>query len=242
MKTFCMALLLTSSLQDTDSAKAEKLFQAMAKSLTGAKTLQCSFEIAMETSDGKAKVTGKLAFAEGNKYRLQADGDFFGNKVRIESIADGMKMHWSMGAPGQPPQSATGDVPPNMNEFLRESMARSGIFIGVFPKPTKKAEPEASDACLAQNKKADEIYKATDFKLGGKEVLDKRETRKIEYRLTIDQEESMAVTVWLDAESNLPLKRQLVMGKDKVQLQMVETCTNYRINEAIEAKEFAVPK
>jgi outer membrane lipoprotein-sorting protein len=242
MQTFWMGLLLIGSLQDSDSAKAEKLFQAMANKLTGAKTLQCSFAIAIETSDGKAKVTGKLAFAEGNKNRLEADGDFFGNKVQVAMISDGMKTQWTMAAGGQPPQSSTGDVPPNLNEFLREGMARSGVFIGLFPKSTKKAQPQPCGDCLEQNKKADEVFQISGFKLDGKEILDKRETRKIEFHLTIDKQDPIAVTVWLDAESTLPLKRQLTMGKGKMQFQMVETYMNCRVNEVIEAKEFAVPK
>jgi outer membrane lipoprotein-sorting protein len=242
MQTFWMGLLLIGSLQDSESAKAEKLFQAMANQLTRAKTLQCAFAIAIETKDGKATVKGTLAFAEGNKNHLAAEGEFFGNKVQIEMISDGMKMKTSMAAGGQPPQSATGDVPPNFNEFLLEGMARSGIFIGLFPKTTKKCEPQPCGVCLEQNKKADELFQVSGFKLGGKEMLDKREARKIEYLLTIDKQDQMAVTVWVDVERNLPLKRQLVMGKDTAQLQMIETCTNYRINEAIEAKEFAVPK
>ncbi|HEV3449191.1 MAG TPA: hypothetical protein VG099_31430 [Gemmataceae bacterium] len=242
MQALWMALLLTGAMQDADSAKAEKLFQTMATKLTGAKTLQCSFAIAIETGTGKASVTGTLAFAEENKHRFQADGVFFGNKMRIETISDGMKMKWTMAAAGQAPQSSTGDVPPKTNEFLREGMARGGIFIGVFPKTTKKDQPEPSDACLEQNRKADEIYQISDFKLGGQEKLDQRESRKIDYRLTVDKNEQIAVTVWLDADNNLPLKRQLVMGKGKSQVQIVETCTNYRMNEAIEAKEFAVPK
>jgi outer membrane lipoprotein-sorting protein len=242
MQTFWMGLLLTASMQGPESAKAEKLFQAMANTLTTTKTLQCSFAIAIELNDRKGRFNGRLAFAEGNKYRLEADGDFFGNKLHIESISDGMKMKWTMGAAGQPPQSATGDVPPKANEFLRESMARSGVFIGLFPKPTKKAQPEVCDVCLEQNKKAEEIYEVSNFKLGGKEMLGKREIRQIEYRLTIDKQDQVAVTVWLDTENNLPLKRQLAMSMAKEQLQMVETCTDFRINELIDAKEFAVPK
>jgi outer membrane lipoprotein-sorting protein len=241
MQIFLMVLLLCASPQEQESANAEKLYQAMAKKLTGAKTLQCSFEIAIETDMGKAKTSGVLAFAEGNKNRLKADGDFFGGKVQIEVISDGKNYRMSMTAADQPPQPKAGDVPPNMNEFLREGMARGGVFVGLFPKPQKTAHAQTSNVSLEQDRKIEDHLQISDFKLGNKENIGKRATQRIEYTLTIDKE-PFVVTLWLDPETNLPLKRQLSMGKGKTRFQLVENYMNYRINEDIEAKEFALPK
>jgi outer membrane lipoprotein-sorting protein len=241
MQIFWMVLLLSASPQEQESAKAEKLYQAMAKKLTGAKTLKCSFEIAIELDMGKAKATGVLAFADGNKNRLKADGDFFGGKLQIEMISDGKNYRMTMTAAGQPPQSSTGDVPPNMNEFLRGGMARGGVFIGLFPKTQKKAQAQTSNVSLEQDGKIEDLLPISAFKLGKKENIGKRETQRIEYTLTIDKE-PFAVTLWLDPETNLPLKRQLSLGKGKTQFQLVENYMNYSVNDNIEAKEFALPK
>jgi outer membrane lipoprotein-sorting protein len=241
MQIFLMVLLLSASPQEQDSAKAEKLYQAMAKKLVGAKTLQCSFEIVIELDMGKAKAAGVLAFAEGDKNRLKADGDFFGSKLQIEMISDGMKHRMTMAVGGQAPQSSTGDNPPKANEFLREGMARGGVFIGLFPKPTKTAQAQTCNVCLEQGGKIEDLLPISAFKLGKKENLGKRETQRIEYTLTIDKE-PFAVTLWLDPETNLPLKRQLSVEKGKAQFQLIENYMNYRINEKIEAKEFALPK
>jgi outer membrane lipoprotein-sorting protein len=241
MQIFWMVLLLGALPQDQDSAKAEKLYHAMANKLTGAKTLACSFEIAIETDMGKAKAAGVLAFAEGNKNRLKADGDFFGAKLQIEMISDGKNYRMTMTPAGRPPQPITDVVPPNMNEFLRKGMARGGVFIGLFPKTQKKADAQTSNVSLEQHGKIEDLLPISNFKLGKKEDIGNRATQRIEYTLTIDKE-PFAMTLWLDPESNLPLKRQISPAKGKVQFQLIENYTNYRINENIDAKEFALPK
>jgi outer membrane lipoprotein-sorting protein len=128
-----------------------------------------------------------------------------------------------------------------MNEFLRKGMVRGGVFIGLFPKTQKKAQAQTSNVSLEQDGKIEDLLPISEFKLGKKENLGKRATQKIEYTLTIDKE-PFRVTLWLDPETNLPLKRQLLVGKGKAQFQLIENYADYRINENIDAKEFALPK
>ncbi|HYV34920.1 MAG TPA: hypothetical protein VE988_04395 [Gemmataceae bacterium] len=243
-KTRRKILELLAPLQKEESAKAEKLYQAMANKLIATKTFQCSFELAMEFDGGKAKLAGWAAFAEGNKSRLKADGDIFGANWQIETVSDGKQTRVTMAVAGKPPQSTTSDVPAKANDFLREAMARGGIFVGLFPKP-KKTDRQTGIVSIEQDQKertAQEIYQISDFKLGEKEMIGDRETQKIDYVLTINKEEQASLTLWLDPETSLPLKRNLLMGKGKDQLHIVETYTNYRINESLDSKQFDLPK
>ncbi len=74
------------------------------------------------------------------------------------------------------------------------------FFIARAKSPDDKDEPDAG-----------KLYKVSEFKMGKKEPIGGHEAQAIHYRLTVDfrKSESMDVMLWLDAKTNLPLKREI---------------------------------
>jgi len=90
-------------------------------------------------------------------------------------------------------------------------------------------------------------FKASAFKLGKKEKIGKRDTQVIEYKLTLENTPKEAAKLalseqlWLDVETNLPLKRVLTGKLDK-EFTYTEIYSEFTLNPKVDAKLFELPK
>jgi len=66
----------------------------------------------------------------------------------------------------------------------------------------------------------------------------------IEYKLSYEKGPKFSETIWLDVETNLPLRRIFSgkVEKEKIQFKITETYANITIDPKIEAKLFELPK
>ncbi len=90
--------------------------------------------------------------------------------------------------------------------------------------------------------KADEELKV-DFKLGKKEKIGEQETQAIQYDLRIKKlQEPMAVTVWIDVKTKLPVKREIIAKIGDNMVTATERYADWSIDDASISKKLELPK
>jgi hypothetical protein len=141
---------------------------------------------------------GRLLLAQGNKMRLKLDGVKSGQPFKIAMVSDGTKVRVSGGIGDGKDQ----ETPKQLSDMFLASLTRTGLFIALFSpvvvEPGKK--PELFDL----NKE----FAVSDLKLGKKESVSGKETQAVDYKLSKKgQKDRLAVTVWIDVKTTLPVKR-----------------------------------
>src|SRR5262245_36378218 len=220
-----------------DGKEAEKLFRTFEKKLAAAKTVRIALEgsvVGIEDVPGVLKYKGTFVFAEGNKARFEMQVEMQGKKQAEKVISDGAKMIEEDPADGG--KSGPNDVP---KKFFEETL---GFFKHGGPVAGHVFTSESSDGIRYVA-----TFTASAFKLGDKEKIGKRDAQMIEYKLALKDAPkeaaklSFSEKLWLDVETNLPLKRVLT-GKLKKEFTYTESYSEFTLNPKVDAKLFELPK
>jgi outer membrane lipoprotein-sorting protein len=226
------ALLMVAAPAYAQENEAEKLFRAMEKKITSAKSLKVASEADFDLGGQVIKFKGSSQQAEGNKARVEFEGEIFGTAFKMSLVSDGAKMLQSL-PPGLPGAAApeVKKTPDNLNKMLAGVTARAGVMAasGVM----EKDDPAQFDI----DKKAP----VSDFKMGPKEKVGNVDTQVIEYTFKPDNKDIVSVTLWLDTKTNLPVKR-LMLDQMKKEGKILETYTEFVIDPQLDAKVFELPK
>src|SRR5215510_14285294 len=107
-----VALLIVTPVYAQEN-EAEKLFRAMEKKLTSAKSLKVASTADFDLGGQVIKFKGSTQQAEGNKARIEFEGEAFGMAFKMTLISDGMQMAQTL--PGGP--SKTVKTPDNLNKM-----------------------------------------------------------------------------------------------------------------------------
>jgi outer membrane lipoprotein-sorting protein len=224
-----MALLLAA---DPAPDSAEAVFKRMEQPVLKCKTFKADVEIAH--GSGKDTLKGRVLVAPGNKMRLELEGSINGEPGKMALVSDGTTMRTTQGTgPG-----SDQDAPKQLSEIALASLTRTGVFVPMFlivetTGAGKKPEPFDLDKQFA----------ISDLKLGKKEMVSGKEAQAIDYKLTTKAgKEPLAVTVWIDVKTNLPVKRVVTLQKGKETVTVTETYTKPALDEKLDAKEFELPK
>jgi outer membrane lipoprotein-sorting protein len=225
-----MALLLVA---DPAPDSAEAVFKMMEQAILKCKTFKTDVQIAV--GPGKDNILkGRLLVASGNKMRLELAGSLKGKAGKMALVSNGTTMRMTdnsrTGKDQNPPKELTARV--------LGSASRAGVFVPMFlavevAESGKKPEPFNLDKQMA----------ILDMKAGKKESVSGKEAKTLQYKLaTKGAKEPLAVTVWIDAKTNLPLKRviKVKMGEDAI--TVTETYTKTALDEKIDNKKFELPK
>ncbi len=222
MKLLLIPLLLTVAAQG--GADAEKRFKAMEAKIAKADTLQITFDGKIETAKGGGPVKGTLTIGAGGKGRLTAEADVAGKTAKLEMVSDGNKvatretgLNWK-----------NKDVPRDFRAKLNAIAGRTGIVAGVFLLTT--GQENLQDA-----------LKASDFKLLPAEKVGGRYAAVVQYQLTVKDKKAIG-TLWLDAKTNLPLKRVLRPAEGNDGATFTEIYSAFTLNPKLDAKLFELPK
>jgi outer membrane lipoprotein-sorting protein len=211
--------------------EGEQAYRKMEKAFLDAKAVECAFEIKVEDAQ-VSTVKGDLALGEGSKVRLAVKGDSAGKEFKSAIISDGKRMV----AVGGPTQEEPKESPAWIGEALRGTTARCGItgVVLIF-----LVAPAGED----KEFKLDDRLKVADFKLGKAEKVDGKEAQVIEYNCTLKgQDEPMKMKVWVDAKTNLPLKREIKSKPAGQDVTVTETYSKITLDGKIDAKTFDLPK
>jgi outer membrane lipoprotein-sorting protein len=237
---FAAALLPTAPGQDN---VAEKLFRAMEKKIRSAKALEVVFTYQLEGKTTK----GSLLLTNENKARLRVRGPFsFGIKrdASFELISDGKKLKLKgvrlVAAPnGQAGfkrgGQMEGEIPKAFHAWRAAAVSRVGMGPMVLGLPYTLGAETAPDAEEVRMK----VY---DFKAGATEKVGKRQARVVHYRCGKGGNDDPEVTVWIDTETGLPLKRVYLAHPESERIRITESYSQIKLNPRIDGKAFELPR
>jgi outer membrane lipoprotein-sorting protein len=227
-----LTLLLSAVPALAQENDAEKLYRAMEKKIRDCQTLRFSFT-GEAIADGKKIVAlkGTVQVAEGNKGRIESDFAAAGKSLKLLVISDGQNKYTKEGD-----QARTEPVDRKDSAVPLAMMARFGLTAAVvLARPEGKVKEEFD---------IDKELPVKNFKFSVKEKVGKRQAQVVVFEMTVVGDVQARVAVWIDTETQLPLKRTLTVdGKGKNDMvHVVETFTNFTINPKLDAKVFEIPK
>lgn len=210
---------------------AKGLYARAEEKLTEARTLRFSFEATFRHHDkGAATLKGSAAFAEGGKMHLEIleAPKELGPQGTV--VSDGTNVR---------ARRAGGDE--TVRPVTKSDLARAEEFRSVF------CYCGAAFGLSLEEQHVRDL-EPWDIKLGPKEKLDGRVAQVIEYDLNIkfpqrDQdgkpilpEPAFHVKLWIDGGTGLPVKREILFGKEGI----VETYREMKVDGDIDPKTFEV--
>jgi outer membrane lipoprotein-sorting protein len=227
-----MGLLLTVAVLTlpayADENEAEKLFRQMENKVNDAHTLQMRFEAALSLTGNAGTIKGKAVLGEGDRIRFDADTVFDGKSSKVVVIGNGTKLFVK---DSQQAAIDVKDSPKDLGRYFRTVFPRVGLAAALNQVAKDK-----------ETFKVDELFRATDFKLGGKEKIGTAETRLVEYTVVVHGKDKAAGKVWINVQTHLPAKLELRMENMGTALEFSEIYTEFTINGELEGKLFAAPK
>lgn len=217
-----LAVAAIALLLPQEKNEAEELFKKMEEKIAKAKSVRMTFEVSLDPEG--AKLTGELLLDEGNRARWHMEGKKDGVFDSGTLTSDGTRALMLAGGVKNRPF----DVPESMGRLMRLSLARSG-FLGLVDASHREEKAKADPATA---------FIASGFKLGAKEKVGDRESQAIDYTLSVKGNPDASMTVWVDRETNLPLKRTFRSGSRKRD----ETYTAFTLDPKIDPAKFELPK
>ncbi len=208
---------------------AEKLYRQMEQKITKAKAFHVVADVDAKGKDGKAaKIHIDATLAEGNKVRLKVKGTADAKDVGMEMVSDGKNLRTVMAAAGKGPPDQ--ETPDRFTEVVAAVMARVGLIGGFRATAQKGKDRKIPDV--------EKLFGLHDLKMGKPETVNGREAKVIRYTIKVSEpkEETVNVTLWLDAKTLLPMKRLLEIPAEMT--RVTETYTEFNLHPKIDAKTF----
>jgi outer membrane lipoprotein-sorting protein len=158
-------LILAAAAARAQEGEAEKLYRAMEKKVLAAESLTLDFHSDMTVDDKKVTLKGTIHVAAGNKTRLELESELFqlGGKTLI--VTNGESKYAKVGDL----VFDKGPFPPK-GEVLLAMIARFSAAIAAMEQKIATAD-------------LDKDFPVKNFKLGGKEMVGKREAQVVQYQL-----------------------------------------------------------
>jgi outer membrane lipoprotein-sorting protein len=223
------ALLPAALAQDNG---AEKLFRDMEKKIKAAKAVEVVFTYQLEGKTAK----GSLLLTGDNKARLQVSGHYyFGVKenASFELVSDGKRLK-TKGAGGH----TEGGTAKGFHALLAVTLSRGGICTTVGLPGLVGGDGDGE----IDPDKPDSKMTVHDFKAITAEKVGERQAKVVRYRFGKGGNDDPKVTVWIDAETGLPLRRVYLAHPGSAKIRITESYSEFRLNPKVDAKAFELPK
>ncbi len=202
--------------------EGEKLFRAMEEKILKAETAQVAFQGHVETA-GKVGDDWKGVFiiAEKSRVRISFNGAIFGPPSDFLVVSDGenYRITDSKNAP------VSNKCPNKMSENLLHSLTRYTAF------PKRLIIPLAGDDRIARN------YGVSDFRFTRKEKIVGHDTNVITYKMQFSDHRRFTSTIWIDAATQLPVKRVIDNGEGQKEL-IVELFKDWKLGKKVDENLF----
>ncbi len=203
-----------------DGNEAEKLYRSLEKRVARAKTLRVAFASKAMKGDKEAgHLKGLVDLTEGNKGRIEGEGSSGGKDLTVKIVSDGTRMKVFADPPGTEQEQP---LPKNFTQVVRTALSRVGLTAGFFLISRLAAGKE-------DELDRDQQLQLSEFKLAGNARLGRREARVIEYKVSFQGNNKVSMKLWLDARTNLPLKRELIAEKNRIRIS--ETYSEFKLGE-----------
>jgi len=215
------------------TSEGAKLFETLETRLLTAKTLSISFKVGVKLQEPGAPMTqsakyeGMWSFADRGHTRLEINELTNERTLFRLTIADGSRSWWH--DKGSPPHLVE-RKPESSNVEPRTFFTRAGVFLPTMPLPPVEAT-------------AKERFSLGKFRLGPKERVNGADARRLDFQVAIKgQEGAFESTLWLTADSNLPVRRAIVQkfrGAEGVSI--VEDYPKVVVDQPADPKQFEIP-
>jgi outer membrane lipoprotein-sorting protein len=215
----CCILRLTTFTSQVEDSEAEKIFSVMRDKITSAKALT----IAVSGGISKDKLSTQVWVVAGNLVRHEIETTFpSGKKTDVLWLSDG-----TTSIVRSPYVNRAVDTDEKLTVKYLELLANHGCL-------------SALSAFWTGRTPAPEFVN-TNFKLGNKEKIGDRDAHVIHFVENWKDKghAPKSVTIWIDAETYLPLKRMLVYAPG---LSEEENYRTFELNPHIDPKVFELPK
>jgi len=212
--------------------EAEELFKKMEEKVHKARTIQYESDSALEGKQGnqRGSMGTKLMFAEGNKTNFTFNISDGGKKQTMQSISDGKRQK-----NGKDDKFAKAEeTPKHLTAGIATLLTRVGGMGGLL-----FAAPEEENPLKADKLDKDKLARLSDFKLGKKEKIGDVEAQSITYSAKMGNIK-LLVSVWIDAKTNLPVKRVFETGEGAQTMKVTETIKSIKLDEKVDDKLFEV--
>lgn len=213
---------------------ADAQFKKMEQQVLKSKTLQTEIEVvAASETESLMNMKGKMLVASGNKIRLELEGELRKEKDKMSMVSDGSKMVMSSSKQAGKAQ----DTNKNLTAASLASYSRGGIIVSLMMARSSGPEGKSKEFDIEKD------MGMSDLKLGKKEMVDGSEAQAIEFKLNIEgPKDALAITVWVDLKTNLPVKRVAVGTEGKMTFTITEKYSKTVLGGKIDEKEFTLPK
>jgi len=231
MRTLALLTVLLVAGPAFGQDEAEKLYRAMEKKIASAKTIEAVFDTEM-TGEGKTmKMKGKFYFGEDAKHYLTMEGSADGKDMKLLMITDGKTTYVKAGDGKADPQVDRQPADAKLMAGARLFLARLGVSASWFfarGSSDRKGPPDVDREAPIKS-----------FKLGAKEKVGNRDAQVVELVIGPGAGEESKESIWIDTQTQLPLKRVLSSGPV---IRITETYSVFNVDTKIDAKLFEVPK
>jgi outer membrane lipoprotein-sorting protein len=230
---FCCAVVVSTA---QAQQSAQELYEAMEQRLAKADALRFNFESEFQQGGVTFKQKGALLLAAGNRMHLALETRAETPEGKQQTtttllVSDGKKLAGKSNVGGMA-QTETGTADTHLCSSVVRYVSRHSLW---FALALVKKLPDP---------KVVSLLTVSGFKTVGKEKVDKREANVIEYQLAAfpGAKDTTTWRLWLDAETNLPLKRTFADTKDGKTVRITETYNAWELNPKVTAEAFDLPK
>jgi len=205
----------------------QQLYGALEEKIAKAETLLISVTGKVEGDDKASTFKGKLLVAPRDKLYFDFKHELPGKPYRRTVLSDGVTLTVTHDGKGIPAKK----TPKFLRSVPTVLLARTGFYV-IFD---NGSAPFNGDDPL-------KVLLVSDFKKHPGEKVDGRDALVISYKVTFEKTEIFTTAkVWLDAKSQVPLKRVLAGSKLTDFHTITEVYSTFQINLKIEGNPFASP-
>jgi outer membrane lipoprotein-sorting protein len=225
--TLASLLLVTAASAEGPKPDPEKMLRDMEQKIRKAKAMKLVLEAEDKSGQKVRKLSGSVVLAEGNKVRMEVTQTTADKKETWKFICNGKQ---AVGDGG--PFTTDGkvmDVPrEGLNDVFVPMIARCGFSVLLGP-----------GLGVGEKFDIDKVAPLGGVTLGPREKVGTREAQVVRFRTKL--KERVAITVWIDPKTLLPIKR-LLKWEIKDGAVLTETYSEHAVEPKIDAKVFELPK
>ena len=234
MKTLGFLLILP-ALFPQEKNEAEELLKKSSEKLAAAQSFQCKAQLIVHGAVGDVTVEQTFQCAAGNKLRFEMKGKFKDKELKYLIVSDGSKVRLDLNAPEK---HETIDTPADLNVQV----------LSMIPRLSLRGSVESMCWPVLGGDKPMECIRFNEFKSLKVDKASDREVRSISY-LVNQTKPSRGVegkdtpcTLWIDAKTLLPVKRELKVKLGHGDHLFMETYSEAAVDEKIDPAKFELPK
>jgi outer membrane lipoprotein-sorting protein len=203
--------------------EAEKLVHAVEEKIKAANAVQATVNLEFKANGKEVKGQASLLFTKENQARLKIDLDEFGRKMTAELISDGKHVKYAE-SPDTIAKVEADPSPAALSRRLARMLSGPGLWLTYH---------DVSGAAPFQ-------FHLVSIEAGAPEKVGGRNAKVVSFAVAGLPGADWSVTVWVDAETALPLKRVVVpLGGEAGRI--TETY-QFTLDPKIAAGAFQVPK